>query len=253
MIASSRIGRIAAGAIAALWVLSCAPLQQAPAPSAPAVTAAQPSAPASPLLQHQAPAGSSAPTVSPSTQPGLASKDVTAAPAADATATRFGDTLLDLARRCAGDFIGERISPPQNLMYFSAKTRRLDKRELKLGRGKITIINFWMTDCEPCRHELPALLHLQKQLSQGLRPELVFVSEDTGAEEILDFQSTSGLAFDTYVSEGGEMRKMLKIRDLPTTVLIDGAGRMTGCISGQLDSAKIDILLLLSALIASSG
>lgn len=149
--------------------------------------------------------------------------------------------------------MGERINPPQSLTYYNAKTRRLEKRELKLGRGKITIINFWMTDCEPCRHELPALLHLQRQLSQGLRPELVFVSEDTGAEEILDFQGKSGLAFDTYVSEGGEMRRLLKIRDLPTTVVVDGAGRMTGCISGQLDSAKIDILLFLSALIAISG
>lgn len=57
---------------------------------------------------------------------------------------------------------------------------------LSAYRGKVVILDFWATWCDPCREEIPHFVDLQKQYAnQGL--QIIGVSMDDGPEPVRDF------------------------------------------------------------------
>lgn len=94
--------------------------------------------------------------------------------------------------------------------------------------GKIVLINFWATWCQPCVREMPAIERLyRKYKARGL--EIVAVSLDQGgAEEVRAFAGKLGLTFPILLDPGHEARALYKVRGLPTTYLVDRKGRVAG-------------------------
>jgi len=61
-------------------------------------------------------------------------------------------------------------------------------QQLKLSdyRGKVVLLDFWATWCEPCREEVPHFVELQSKLGdRGL--QIIGVSMDDGPEPVRDF------------------------------------------------------------------
>lgn len=57
---------------------------------------------------------------------------------------------------------------------------------LSAYRGKVVLLDFWATWCDPCREEIPHFVDLQKQYgNQGL--QIIGVSMDDGPEPVRDF------------------------------------------------------------------
>ena len=123
-------------------------------------------------------------------------------------------------------------------------------REISLDafKGKIVIVNFWATWCQPCMKEMPSLDRLAARLpSESFA--VVAVNEDRGgvavARPVLERIGVRGLAF--YADPGGRLSRDFGVRGFPTTVLIGRNGNLLGNHEGEVDwDQKGQISYLLS-------
>jgi thiol-disulfide isomerase/thioredoxin len=93
-------------------------------------------------------------------------------------------------------------------------------------RGRAVLVNLWATWCVPCREEMPALDRLQQKLG-GPDFEVLAVSIDRGGgADVRRFYEQFGVrSLAVYVDPSAEAGFKLKAFGLPTTVLVDRAGR----------------------------
>lgn len=102
-------------------------------------------------------------------------------------------------------------------------------RSLADFRGKVVLLNIWATWCTPCREEMPALDRLQAKLG-GPDFEVVALSIDQqGAQAVRRFYDEVGVkALALYVDPSAQTGFKLATVGLPTTVIVDRAGREVG-------------------------
>ena len=97
-------------------------------------------------------------------------------------------------------------------------------------RGKVVMLNFWWSGCEPCREETPALqAAYQKLVDQGLVIVGVNVrgnerSGPNGISDVKNFVDTYKVTYPIVLDEQGEVDRNYQIYVLPTTVFIDQNG-----------------------------
>jgi thiol-disulfide isomerase/thioredoxin len=121
-------------------------------------------------------------------------------------------------------------------------------RKLTLGdfRGRLVLLNLWATWCVPCRKEMPALDRLEARLG-GPGFEVVALSIDRkGLSAVQPFYQELGLkALRIYLDRSGEAADKLGTPGLPTTLLINGAGRELGRAIGpaEWDSPPVEALV----------
>jgi thiol-disulfide isomerase/thioredoxin len=101
-------------------------------------------------------------------------------------------------------------------------------QRLSKWKGKVLVVNFWATWCEPCREEIPRFVTLQDQLGQqGL--QFVGIAIDP-PEKAGAFAKEIGVNYPTLVAGYGaiELSKTLGNRAgaLPFTVVVDRAGKI---------------------------
>jgi thiol-disulfide isomerase/thioredoxin len=103
-------------------------------------------------------------------------------------------------------------------------------------RGKVVLVNFWATWCEPCKREMPSLLRLQERLGdKDFR--VIAVSGDRGGKTDVESYAAQnklrGLKF-LYDPMLSEARK-LGVTGLPTSILVGRNGRELGRAEGALE------------------
>jgi thiol-disulfide isomerase/thioredoxin len=95
--------------------------------------------------------------------------------------------------------------------------------DLAAERGKVVLVNFWATWCEPCKSEMPGLQQLATELhDQPFRLYSVDLQEDSAA--IQAFQQQYGLDLYAVMDEDGTATRAYGVRALPSTFLIDQNG-----------------------------
>ena len=102
-------------------------------------------------------------------------------------------------------------------------------RSLADFRGKVVLLNIWATWCTPCREEMPALDRLQARLG-GTDFEVVALSIDQqGAQAVRKFYDEVGVkALALYIDPSAQAGFKLATIGLPTTIIVDRAGREVG-------------------------
>jgi len=74
---------------------------------------------------------------------------------------------------------------------------------------KVVLVNVWATWCGPCREELPALVKLQRETAgQGVDIVLVSADTDVPVEKMVDFLTSNGVTFQTYLKTEGDTEFM---------------------------------------------
>ncbi len=102
----------------------------------------------------------------------------------------------------------------------------LNGRVVDVGaeRGKVRVVDFWATWCEPCRDELPALDALSRELSaRGLA--VYGVSFDEDGALIAPFLREVRVGFPILWDRGGDqLAPRFQVMRLPTTLVVDRKG-----------------------------
>jgi len=105
-------------------------------------------------------------------------------------------------------------------------TPDLAGREVRLGdaQGKVRVVDFWATWCDPCRDQLPVLERLARaHAAEGLQVYGVAVDEDRAQLEA--FLGATPLGITVLWDKGGARHaERLDVQRLPTTLVIDRAG-----------------------------
>lgn len=142
--------------------------------------------------------------------------------------------------------------PPRPVPEVTFTTAAGDPRSLDDFRGQVVLLNLWATWCAPCVEEMPALDRLQARLG-GPDFQVVAVSSDRGGAEVVEpfFRKQGLTALPVYLDPDNRVARALGVHALPTTVLIDRAGREVGRLQGAAAWDSPEALELLRPYLAS--
>ena len=92
-------------------------------------------------------------------------------------------------------------------------------------RGKVVLLNFLGSWCEPCRREAPSLVALQERYgSQGFALLGVAVSEPRGLKGAQEFVARAGLNFPVAMGDTVMRKSYAGVKVVPTSFVVDRDG-----------------------------
>lgn len=97
--------------------------------------------------------------------------------------------------------------------------------DLSAYRGKVVLLDFWATWCDPCREEIPRFVDLQnKYRDQGL--QIIGVSMDDGPEPVRDFYRHFQMNYPVVMGNAKIGELYGGVLGLPIAFLIGRDGRI---------------------------
>ncbi len=106
------------------------------------------------------------------------------------------------------------------------------------GAGRPVVVNFFASWCVPCREELPMLEQASRRLAGSVDVVGIDVADSrSAAVELLD---RTGVTFPTGFDPHRKVAARYRLQGMPTTVFVDGQGRVAGVARGKLTAAELD-------------
>src|SRR5215471_17506599 len=91
-------------------------------------------------------------------------------------------------------------------------------------RGKVVLINFWATWCQPCRKEMPDLDALYKRFKdQGL---VILAIDDEDATKIKPFLMERPVTYPVLLDAGRKVNDLFRIDGIPKSFVYDRDGKL---------------------------
>jgi cytochrome c biogenesis protein CcmG/thiol:disulfide interchange protein DsbE len=117
-------------------------------------------------------------------------------------------------------------------------------KEVQLSdyRGKVVLLNFWATWCEPCKAEVPWFVDLQKTYKDDLVVLGVSFDED-GWNAVRPFIEERKVNYPVMIAGPELPEQYRKIESLPATLMIDRDGRIKGTHLGLASKAQYEALI----------
>lgn len=121
------------------------------------------------------------------------------------------------------------------------------KKMLAANKGKVVLVNFWATWCQPCRAEMPQLVKLEASLrARGFK--LVTISADEPEQEAAagKFLTQTGVPATWYLKRPKSDSAFIDAIDsrwsgaLPASYLYDRTGRKRDMFVGETAMATIE-------------
>ncbi|MEW5881095.1 MAG: TlpA disulfide reductase family protein [Pseudomonadota bacterium] len=101
-------------------------------------------------------------------------------------------------------------------------------------RGKVVVVNFWATWCEPCVEEMPSMQRLREKL-RGEPFEILGVNYQEGAPRIRAFLQKVPVDFPIVRDTDGGVARAWNARVFPSSYVIDADGRIRYALVGSID------------------
>jgi peroxiredoxin len=120
-------------------------------------------------------------------------------------------------------------TPPLSLRDLEGKAHSLEAH-----RGKVLLVNFWATWCEPCKEEMPSMRKLRASLA-GRPFEVLAVNLGEPESRIRRFTEQVPLDFPVLLDADKSAAKAWKARILPVSYLLGPDGRIRYSALGEID------------------
>ncbi len=118
---------------------------------------------------------------------------------------------------------------------------QLDGKPLQLSslRGKVVLLDFWATWCDPCREEIPHFVELQQKYgTQGL--QIIGVSMDDSIAPVRPFAEKFKINYPVVMGNAQTGELYGGVLGLPIAFMIGRDGRIYGKHIGATDSAVFE-------------
>ena len=133
-------------------------------------------------------------------------------------------------------------TPPLELADLRGK-----KHSLADYRGKVVLVNFWATWCEPCREEMPSMDRLRVSLAE--RPFAVLAVNLAEPESrITKFLDTVPVGFPILLDRDTKTTRAWQAKVLPATYIVGPDGAIRYRHVGELDWSKPEVRKLILGL-----
>ena len=120
-------------------------------------------------------------------------------------------------------------APPLALQDLDGKPHRLQDY-----RGKVVLINFWATWCEPCRDEMPSMNKLRASLA-GQPFAVLAVNLAEPESRIRRFMEQVPMNFPVLLDRDTSVAKTWQARILPASFIVGPDGRVRYSVLGEID------------------
>jgi thiol-disulfide isomerase/thioredoxin len=134
-------------------------------------------------------------------------------------------------------------TPALALEDLDGKAHRLDGY-----RGKVVLVNFWATWCDPCREEMPSIDRLRTAM-QGKPFVVLAVNLAEPPSRIRSFLEKTPVGFPVLLDRDMAVAKAWKARILPATYIIGPNGQVRYSYVGELDWSQESVRRKIAALL----
>ena len=103
--------------------------------------------------------------------------------------------------------------------------------------GQYLLVNFWATWCPPCVLELPSLEKLSNKMdSEALKVMAISIDTMRSQDQIKSFLDNRNIGdFAAYHDHESEIQRNIKMRGIPTTLLLNPNGEVIYVFEGDAD------------------
>ena len=119
---------------------------------------------------------------------------------------------------------------------FSLKDAHGKVHYLADYRGKVVLVNFWATWCEPCKDEMPSIVKLRERLA-GQPFEVLVINFGESSSRVGEFLAREKLALTALLDPNKDAAKAWRVRVLPGSFLVGRDGRARYTVIGEIDWA----------------
>lgn len=149
-------------------------------------------------------------------------------------------TLSLLITSCAGSSSSPTATVGGEAPDFTLPDLDGESVSLSDFSGRPLLINFWKTNCPPCRHEMP---YLEEVYAAQKDTELVMLTINIGESPatISDFLQNNDLSLPVIIDTDAAVARTYALPGIPTTFFIDRDGIIKSKVIGAFPSkAAID-------------
>ena len=188
---------------------------------------------------------------------GLVAMGVTAAVIVAVT-TNTDDRQVDVVLDEPGEYQTPGIAtnaPVQGKLLVHAEIFDLANQTIDTGEAFIDVadprpllINFWFSNCQPCKREMPALQEAHRQY--GDRVRFIGINPQDSPEITRSFAEDLGIDYELFRDPNANFVVANGVATFPTTFFVDATGRIRLQKAGEL--SPTDIMSALETLLNGS-